>query len=212
MRAASLWRTGSRQESSIGARIFRPPAFPSSHRALVLRAALSSAPRFSCRRHQARRRARGRHQGRPAARLFRLQQMPGLLLLHLRAREVTKRDVNRLAKHFGVPYEVAWRRYTKDHDGERVLKRVKDHIFGKTCMFLNQHTRRCTDLHGAASPVPRISRTAPAAPITTSCSSSGSSRAATTSCRSFSSPSATSSRIEVDGVDGPEKRWAWERE
>ena len=39
---------------------------------------------------------------------------------------VTKRDVTRLAKHFGVTFDVAWRRYTKDYEKERVLKRVPD--------------------------------------------------------------------------------------
>jgi Putative zinc- or iron-chelating domain len=57
---------------------------------------------------------------------------------------VTKRDVTRLAKHFGVTFEVAWRRYTKDYEGERVLKRAKDYIFEETCTFLDQRTRRCT--------------------------------------------------------------------
>jgi uncharacterized protein len=60
---------------------------------------------------------------------------------------VTKRDINRLAKHFGVGFEEARARYTKDQDGERVLKRVKDRIFPKTCAFLNQETRGCTIYH-----------------------------------------------------------------
>ena len=58
--------------------------------------------------------------------------------------EVTKRDLNRLARHFGVSPEVAAERYTRDWEGERVLKRVKDAIFPQTCMFLDQETRGCT--------------------------------------------------------------------
>ena len=98
---------------------------------------------------------------------------------------VTKRDVTRLAKHFGVSFEVAWRRYTKDYEGERVLKRAKDYIFEETCTFLDQRTRRCTSPWLGPAPAANIPP-APAAPITTSCNSSGSSRATTPSCPSSS--------------------------
>ena len=61
--------------------------------------------------------------------------------------QVTKRDITRLAKHFGVTFEVARRRYTKQWEDERVLKRVKDAIFPETCMFLDQEKRGCTIYH-----------------------------------------------------------------
>src|SRR3954451_10036832 len=61
--------------------------------------------------------------------------------------KVTKRDITRLAKHFGVTYEQARFRYTKLRDGERVLKRVEDVIFPETCAFLDQTTRGCTVYH-----------------------------------------------------------------
>jgi Fe-S-cluster containining protein len=61
--------------------------------------------------------------------------------------QVTKRDLTRLAKHFGVTVEVARRRFTKRWEDERVLKRVKDVIFPETCMFLDQETRGCTIYH-----------------------------------------------------------------
>jgi Fe-S-cluster containining protein len=61
--------------------------------------------------------------------------------------QVTKRDVTRLAKHFGVSFETAWRRFTKRWEKERVLKRVKDTIFPETCVFLDQETRGCTIYH-----------------------------------------------------------------
>jgi uncharacterized protein len=61
--------------------------------------------------------------------------------------KVTKRDVNRLAKHFNTTYEAAERRYTREVEGERVLKRVEDVIFDRTCMFLNQETRGCSIYH-----------------------------------------------------------------
>jgi Fe-S-cluster containining protein len=64
--------------------------------------------------------------------------------------QVTKRDLNRLAKYFSVPVEVAEKRYTKIHaaSGERVLRRKKDHIFGEACQFINPETRGCTIYHG----------------------------------------------------------------
>ena len=61
--------------------------------------------------------------------------------------QVTKRDINRLARHFGVSYETARRRYTTQWEDERVLKRVKDVIFPETCTFLDQKTRGCTIYH-----------------------------------------------------------------
>jgi len=60
---------------------------------------------------------------------------------------VTKRDITRLAKHSGISFEAARERYTADLEGERVLKRVKDRIFERTCMFLDQKTRGCTIYH-----------------------------------------------------------------
>jgi uncharacterized protein len=61
--------------------------------------------------------------------------------------QVTKRDINRLAKHFGLSYEAARRRYTTQWEKERVLKRVKDVLFEETCTFLDQETRGCTIYH-----------------------------------------------------------------
>ena len=64
--------------------------------------------------------------------------------------QVTKRDLNRLARYFNVSVETARRRYTLMHkeSGERVLRRVKDAIYPETCMFLDQETRGCTIYHG----------------------------------------------------------------
>ena len=59
----------------------------------------------------------------------------------------TKRDINRLARHFGVSFETARRRYTKMYEGERVLRRAPDEIFGEACTFLDRETRRCTIYH-----------------------------------------------------------------
>jgi hypothetical protein len=94
--------------------------------------------------------------------------------------EVTKRDLNRLARHFRVTPEVARERYTRDWEGERVLNRVDDVIFPKTCMFLDQQTRGTTPVRLSAAPFPG----ARAVPITISSSSSASSRATRPWCPS----------------------------
>ena len=61
--------------------------------------------------------------------------------------QVSKRDINRLAKYFELTPEAASERYTKMHSGERVLRRKKDPIFGQACQFLDHETRGCTIYH-----------------------------------------------------------------
>lgn len=61
--------------------------------------------------------------------------------------QVTKRDLKRLAKHFAVDLKTAARRFTTVWEGERVLRRKADPIFGKACKFLNPETRQCTIYH-----------------------------------------------------------------
>jgi Fe-S-cluster containining protein len=61
--------------------------------------------------------------------------------------QVTKRDITRLAKHFGVSFETARRRFTKKWEDERVLKKVEDKLFTETCIFLDQEKRGCTIYH-----------------------------------------------------------------
>lgn len=62
---------------------------------------------------------------------------------------VTKGDVRRLAKHFGVTEEIAERRYTKLHraSGDRILRRKADPVLGEACAFLNHETRGCGVYH-----------------------------------------------------------------
>jgi Fe-S-cluster containining protein len=57
---------------------------------------------------------------------------------------VDKRDIGRLARHFGLTYEQAEKRFTKIREGERVLRHQKDRIYGTICMNLDLETRRCT--------------------------------------------------------------------
>ncbi len=60
--------------------------------------------------------------------------------------EITTRDIDRLARHFGVSYKVAEERYTKPDAKEtmRMLRHRKDKVFESACMFLDQEKRRCT--------------------------------------------------------------------
>ena len=60
--------------------------------------------------------------------------------------EVTKRDIERLANHFGLSYRQAEERFTKpDHAKTlRMLRHRKDRVFNSACMFLDQKARRCT--------------------------------------------------------------------
>src|SRR5258705_13692168 len=58
--------------------------------------------------------------------------------------QVTKRDIKRLAKHFGISVELVTKRFTKTWENEQVLRRKEDPIFGKACHFLDPQTRKCT--------------------------------------------------------------------
>lgn len=61
---------------------------------------------------------------------------------------VSDKDIRRLARHFGVSFETARRRYTAKWETERVLRKVEDKIFAETCVFLDQEKRGCTIYHG----------------------------------------------------------------
>jgi hypothetical protein len=60
--------------------------------------------------------------------------------------EVTRRDIERLARHFNLGYRQAEARFTKpDAKGEfRMMRHRKDRIFDSACMMLDQEKRRCT--------------------------------------------------------------------
>lgn len=58
--------------------------------------------------------------------------------------EVTKRDLLRIANHFGISYKQAERRYTKASPVGIILRHKKDHIFRKVCEFLDTEKRQCT--------------------------------------------------------------------
>ena len=58
--------------------------------------------------------------------------------------QVTPRDIKRLARYFAVDFETAERRFTTTWQGERILRRKADPIFGKACKFLDPVKRMCT--------------------------------------------------------------------
>lgn len=58
--------------------------------------------------------------------------------------QITKRDVLKIARHFGISYQQAEKRYTKSSPIGRVFRHKQDHIFKQVCQFLDTETRRCT--------------------------------------------------------------------
>jgi Fe-S-cluster containining protein len=58
---------------------------------------------------------------------------------------LTKRDVERLAKHHDLGFEQARRRFTKEGHGHKyTMRRKKDKIYGRICRFFDTVQRRCT--------------------------------------------------------------------
>ena len=59
---------------------------------------------------------------------------------------VTKRDIVRLGKRFGLSYEEAKAKFTKYIPSYKrdVLRHRKDTIFKSSCQFLHPEERRCT--------------------------------------------------------------------
>ncbi len=62
--------------------------------------------------------------------------------------EVTRTDLRRLARHFGIDADEAARRFTReyksDEGSEQVLRHQKDEIYGSVCRFFDTDARRCT--------------------------------------------------------------------
>lgn len=58
---------------------------------------------------------------------------------------ITKRDVERLGKHFGLDFEQARLKFTKVDGNEKyVLRRKDDQHFGRICRFFDSEKRRCS--------------------------------------------------------------------
>jgi uncharacterized protein len=71
---------------------------------------------------------------------------------------LVKADVARLARHFGLPFEQAERKFTRSAFGEKwVLRRQKDEHFGRICRFFDRKKRNCSIYKSR----PKICRTFP---------------------------------------------------
>jgi Fe-S-cluster containining protein len=58
---------------------------------------------------------------------------------------LTKRDVERLAKHFALSFKEAKARFTAERYGVKYsMRRKKDKYFGRICQFFDTEERRCT--------------------------------------------------------------------
>ncbi len=59
---------------------------------------------------------------------------------------VSKKDLRRLAKYFGLTEKKAGTKLTKkgEEPGEWVLRHKKDETYGSVCRFLDRETRMCT--------------------------------------------------------------------
>ena len=58
---------------------------------------------------------------------------------------LVKRDVERLARHHGLSFEAAQKKFTKKAHGRKyVMRRKADTHFGKICRFFDTKARRCT--------------------------------------------------------------------
>jgi len=77
--------------------------------------------------------------------------------------EVTPRDIERLAKHFGVGYREAEERYTKYDAKEKVqlLRHRKDKVFESTCMLFDHGEAPLHRVRVAAGCLPRLPRQQP---------------------------------------------------
>ena len=58
---------------------------------------------------------------------------------------LSKRDVERLAKHFELSFEEARQKFTVERWGHKYsMRRKKDKYFGRICRFFDTEKRRCT--------------------------------------------------------------------
>ena len=58
---------------------------------------------------------------------------------------LTRRDVEKLADHFGLGFEAARRKFTKAESGAKyAMRRKADEHFGRICRFFDTARRCCT--------------------------------------------------------------------
>ena len=80
----------------------------------------------------------------PQERTFDCAKCPGFCCSY-QVIGITRRDVQRLANHFGITFDEARTKFTKrDEDEEFVLRRKPDEHFGRICRFFDTEKRACT--------------------------------------------------------------------
>lgn len=58
---------------------------------------------------------------------------------------VTRRDLQRIARHLGIDEKTAFKRYCRsDHGYKRILRRQDDDHFGRICTFFDTESRNCS--------------------------------------------------------------------
>jgi len=59
---------------------------------------------------------------------------------------VSKKDIRRLAKYFGLSAKQARKKFTKkgEESGERILRHRQDDTYGTACRFLDDESRVCS--------------------------------------------------------------------
>jgi len=59
--------------------------------------------------------------------------------------EIDKKDVQRLADHFGLGFRAARKKFTfRDPEATYAMRRKADKVFGRICQFFDTEARRCT--------------------------------------------------------------------
>jgi hypothetical protein len=75
---------------------------------------------------------------------YNCQKCPGYCCSYPLIR-LEKRDVERLARHHGLAFETARRRFTeKAHGAKYAMRRKPDQHYGGICQFFDTEARRCT--------------------------------------------------------------------
>jgi Fe-S-cluster containining protein len=78
---------------------------------------------------------------------FDCDKCPGYCCSHPRI-AVSEFDIKRLARYFGLPLEVARKRFTYRYHtadvDEQLLRHQRDHIYKSVCRFFDTTQRRCT--------------------------------------------------------------------
>jgi Fe-S-cluster containining protein len=79
---------------------------------------------------------------------FKCDQCPGYCCTHARI-AVSDHDIARLARHFGISKDAAYKRYTYTYSSagaadEQILRHQKDSIYASVCKLFDRDLRQCS--------------------------------------------------------------------